>query len=126
MPMNPVSAAELASIRADTAAAACDTPCQVQRATITKSRWATEVPTYTTVASVNAGMSEPTAGQLQEISSTVGALTTWVVRFPYGTDVRIKDRLIMAGMTLIVQAPLKPRSYAALASFLATKMQGVV
>jgi len=120
--MLPVSDAELASIRAEAASAACDTPCTIQRSTITKDAWGSETQTYNTISpsGMLAGMKPPTAGQLANYDFLIGSLEAFQVQFPYGTDVQREDHLIIGGVTLVAQADLSPQSYNALVTFLAT------
>ena len=119
--MLPVSVAELASIRADAAAAVCTLPCTIER-------WNKATQTWPTVSQPGllVGMTEPTAGQLQNYEYMIGDLAAWHIHFPYGTDVRDLDRLVItedSGITttLAVNKVLQPRSYTALISVLATE-----
>src|SRR5258708_4245780 len=117
--MSLLTAAELAQLQADFAAAVCDLSCQIQR-------WNISTKTWPTQATVNCGMSEPTAGQLTNYEYMIGDLATWHNRFPFGTDVRELDRLVIslangATKTLSVVKLLQPRSYTALISVLATE-----
>lgn len=123
MPMNPVSVAELASIRADAASTLALT-CIIKRPTFVQdvNGFETETP-LTTVTTTAAGMREPTAGQLQIYAEYIGTLASWVVNVPYGTDIRIKDQLTIEGRTLQVQVPLSPQGYDALATFLASEIR---
>lgn len=119
-------AAELASIRADVAALACDLTCQIQRSSVTYPQAGNAVIAWNTASTVTAGMSEPTAGQLTNYEYMIGDLATWHIRFPYGTDVRELDRLVITEnsgttRTLSVVKFLQPRSYTGLISVLATE-----
>lgn len=122
MPMNPVSATELAAIQAD-AAAILDLPCTIQRKTPTRDIYGTATEVWNTIATVNAGMAQPTAGQLANFDFLIGSLAAWQVKFPVGQDVQHQDHLIIAGETLVVQVILKPRSYAALLTVLAAEVK---
>ena len=118
-------ATEMASIRADTSALACDLSCQIQRSTTSLGPGGYTI-TYPVVATITCGMSEPTAGQLTNYEYMIGDLAAWHVRFPFGTDVRELDRLVItqnngATRTLSVVKFLQPRSYTALISVLATE-----
>lgn len=128
MAMLPISAAELAQIQADAAAAACDQVCTIQRATRTplpsggaSVAWGTVLQHGATT--VNAGMAEPTAGQLANYGYLVGSLAAWQLKFPVGTDVLEKDQAIIAGQTLNVVKILNPRSYPALITVLAAEVK---
>lgn len=121
--MKPISAAELTAIRANAAAVVCDQDCVIQRATSTPDAYGTETESSpTTIATTVAGMSTPTAGQVQAYASKIGALKAWQVQLPYGTDVREEDLLLIAGHTLTVQADLSPQSYNSLATVLAVEV----
>jgi hypothetical protein len=132
MPTMPaISDAEMASIQADVVAAACDLSCQIERASIAYSPG----PSGTATSSVTtwpvisppgllAAMTEPTAGQLQNYEYMIGDQAAWHIRFPVGTDVVERDRLLITDKTgyirtLSVSKVLKPRSYAVLLSVLA-------
>jgi hypothetical protein len=119
--MSLLSVAEQTQIRTDAAAAACDQSCQIQRASISYGAGGATV-TWPLVATVNAGMGEPSAGgALGTQEYHLGDKAVWKVRFPVGTDVREQDRLVIAGRTLSVAKLLTPRSYAALVSVLVTE-----
>jgi|SRR5579875_2202728 len=119
-----LSAAELAQLRADAAAAALDQPCTIQRKTRTSDGMGQSTYTWTTISphGLMAGMTEPTAGQLQNYDYVIGSLAAWHVRLPYGTTVQYQDRLLIGDKTLTVQVVLEPRSYAALLSVLASEV----
>lgn len=123
MPMLPVSAAELASIQADAAAAACDQSCTIKRNVRTPEPGGGATTTLTTIATVNAGMAEPTAGQLTNYGYLIGSLAAWQVKFPVGTNVQEQDQLVIAGQQLNVVKILAPRSYPALLTVLATEVK---
>ncbi len=117
-----LTASELAAIQA-VATASLDTSCVIQRATATADGYGSTAKTWATVATVNATMAQPTAGQLQNYDYLIGNLATWLIRLPYGTDVRIDDQLILNGVTLTVQAPLTPQSYQASVRVLASEVR---
>ncbi len=122
MMMNPVSSAELARIQAD-AAAILDLPCTVQRSNRTPEPEGGASVTWATVATCNAGMKEPTGGQLQNYGYLIGTKAAWQVKLPIGTDVLEQDHLLISGETLEVAKVLTPRSYAALITVLATEVK---
>lgn len=122
MPMNPVSAAEMASIRAD-AASTLALSCVIQRATKVRNQDGFETETWGTVATVMAGMKEPTAGQLQLYADAIGTLAIWAVNTPYGTDVRKFDHLMIGAYTLTVQIVLTPQGYDALTTALVSEVR---
>jgi hypothetical protein len=121
--MNPVSTAELTAIQAEAANAACDLSCAIQRTTRTRGPQGGATPTFSTLYTVNAGMSEPTAGQLANYDFMIGDLATWQVKFAVGTDVKEQDRLVIAGQTLTVKKILAPRSYPTLLTCLASELK---
>ena len=117
-----LSAAELADIQADAAAAACDLSCVITRGTRTPIASGGGSVSPNTIATVNAGMTQPTAGQLQNYDYIVASKSAWMVKFAIGTDVKEKDQLVINGMTLYVAKVLNPRSYPALITVLATEV----
>ena len=117
-----IDATELALIQSD-AAVALDQSCDVQRKTTTSGATGEPVASWGTIATVSAGLSEPTAGQLQNYNSVIGSLAAWQVKLPVGTDVTHQDHLLIAGQTLEVQVVLTPRSYAALLTVLASEVK---
>ena len=123
--MNPISTQELLSIQQDTARAACDQPCVIQRAVRTPRPSGGASTTMETVSpnGLLAGMSEPTAGQLQNYGYLVANLAAWQVKFPIGTDVKHGDQLVIGGQTLEVHVILNPRSYPALLTVLAAEVK---
>lgn len=125
MPMLPVSAAELASIQADAAAAACDQACTIKRLVRTPEAQGGATTTLTTVSpnGLLAGMAEPTAGQLTNYGYLIGSLAAWQVKFPVSTSVQEQDQLFIAGQQLNVVKILSPRSYPGLLTVLATEVK---
>ena len=132
MPMLPVSAAELASIQADAVAAVCDKTCQIWRdltpTTPDKYGSSTSSPTntanYTLIhTNVPVGMSQPTAGELQNYDYEIGDKAAWTVHSPVGTDVLERDHLVIEGQTLEVHILLTPQSYPALLSVLTAEIK---
>src|ERR1022692_1662252 len=112
--MKPISAAELTSLRADVPAVACDTSCAIKRKTRTSDGYGTGTESFSTVATVNAGLKSPTARDLQAFAYLIGSLKAWIVHFPYGTDVRTQDHLVMGSDTLVVQANVSLSSYSSM------------
>jgi hypothetical protein len=110
-------------MRSDFAAAACDQSCVIHRGTsYTGEPQGGGTTTDTVIATVLAGMSEPTSGQLTNYGFLVAARAAWQVKFAYGTDVLEDDTLFIGGKKLIVAKVLTPRSYAALLTALATEV----
>src|SRR5450631_3644352 len=122
--MLAISAAELASIRADTAQAVCTETCVISRATPTVGSSGEQIPgTYAVIATTVAGMRSPNATQLAMYADKIGSLKSWQVQLPYGTNVAILDHLLIGGETLLVQADLSPQSLNALTTLLASEVK---
>ncbi len=117
-----ISASELARIQADAVAAACDKSCVIQRKTVTPDGYGTGTEVFATIATVSAGMTQPTGTQLQNYDFLIGSLKAWQIKFPIGTDVKHQDHLVISGQTLVVQVILDPRSYPALLTVLASEI----
>lgn len=118
---NPISTAEIAAIRTE-AALALDKTCVIQRKVRTPvaSGGASTLPVP--IATVMAGMSQPTASQLANYGYLIGSLSAWQLKMAVGTDVKEKDVLVIEGRTLYVQKVLTPRSYAVLLTLLVTEV----
>jgi|SRR5689334_13277483 hypothetical protein len=121
--MNPVSASELAQIRADVQAAACDKTCVIQRKTKSSDGMLSETETWNTVTTTVIGLSEPTGLQLQNFDYKIGSLKVFQGKVPIGTDVAEQDHLLVDGQQLVVQVILTPRSYASLLTVLVSEVQ---
>src|SRR5258707_11714776 len=120
--MNPISLAELTSIRQEAVNAVCDQTCQIFRSTVPVTD-AYSSPTnknYGLLSTTVAGMSQPSANQLANYNFKIGSLAAWHVRLPNSTDVEEQDRLVIAGETLEVQVVLAPQSYSIFANVLAS------
>lgn len=122
--MNAISAQELAAIQAD-AAATLDKPCVINRKTTTKDKYGSQSTVWNKISpnGLMAGLTQPTAGQLQNYAYAIASLATWQVHLPVGTDVQHQDRIVVDGQTLEVQVVLTPRSYAALLTVLASELK---
>lgn len=122
-----ITTKELAQIQHDVAVIACSFPCTIQRRTIVKDVYGSESETWNTVEDTVCGMSEPSAGQLQNYDFLIGSLAAWQLKLPYGTDVEHYDRILVTGQflqqTLTVQVILEPRSYASLLTVLASEIK---
>jgi DsbC/DsbD-like thiol-disulfide interchange protein len=121
--MNPVSAAELAQIRADVQTAVCDQTCVIKRKSVSPDGLGSETETFSTIATTIAGMAQPSAGELQNYDFVIGDKSAWKVHLPYGTNVTHQDHLLIAGQTLVVQVLLEPHSYAALYDVIASEIK---
>lgn len=121
--MNAISAAELALIQADMVSAVCDKSCIIQRSTNVKDGAGSQSEAYSTIATTVAGISQPTAGQLQNYAYIIGSLAAWQVRLPMTTDVQERDYLIINGQTMEVQVLLDPHSYPGILPVLASEIK---
>lgn len=121
--MLPISSAELAAIRADIQAAAMDTPCVIKAKTRTSDGGGSSTEVWATTATTVAGITQPSAGLLQNYDFKIGNLSTWQVRLPYGTTVAEQNHLIINGQTLVVQVLLDPRSYPGCVMVLASEVR---
>jgi|SRR5579875_1595474 len=121
MLMLPLSASELASLRAELAGAVCILPVVINRVNQTTKQYQQISP-----PGLLCGVREPGASTLQNYEYMIGDLATWHVQLPYGTDVADLDQLIITSpdgsmTTLVVNKVLAPRSYELLREVLATE-----
>jgi len=122
--MNAITAAELTQIQTDVAFAVLDKSCAIQRlSTSTPNSRGVPSGSFTTIATVQAGMRQPTSTHLTNFDYIIGALAAWLIYLPIGTDVRGQDHLIIDGQTLVVQVLLTPQSYPTLSSVIATELK---
>lgn len=122
--MTPISASEMSSIRAS-ANSLLSLPAVIQRKTMTSDTMGQETEVWATVSSPGllVGMRQPGPAELSNYDFLVGSLSAWQVHFPNGTDVRHQDRLLISGLTMVVQVILQPRSYSAYADVLASEVR---
>jgi hypothetical protein len=124
-----ITAAELAQMQTDAQAVVLDKPCQIWRAPLAADSYGSPARgTYVKIAPVggatlNAGLTEPTAGQLQNYDYLIGSLAAWHVQLPVGTDVQAQDHLVIDGNTLEVHVLLDPRSLQVLLSVIAAEIK---
>jgi len=120
-----IPASELAQIQRDVAVIALDKTCQIQRLpSLTPNiRGVPDETSYGTIATVNAGMRQPTGTHLANYAYAIESLATWLVHFAVGTDVQKLDHLLIDNQTLEVQVILTPQSYPALLSVLASELK---
>jgi hypothetical protein len=123
MGMYPISNAEITQIQNDVASAACDKDCVIQRATKSSDGYGSQTETYTTIATVKAGMTQPSSGLMQNYSYIIENLASWVVHFAIGTDVKHRDHLVIEGQTLEVHVILDPRSFPGLLTVIAAELK---
>lgn len=118
-----LSAAQLARFQTVATAALDVSGIVIKRPTRTQNAWGGYAETLATVATVAGAWAQPNAAIMQQYAGVIGAQKAWVVRLPYGTDVRRDDQLAMpSGDTLTVQATLSARSYATCVRVLATEI----
>lgn len=121
-----IPATELAQIQADLVDAACDKACEIWRGVATKDAYGNaSIPdsSYTLLDTTVAGMTEPTAGQLQNYEFRIGSLAAWQVKLPYSASVQVDDWLIIEGQKLYVHVDLNPHSIPGLRTVLAAEMK---
>jgi len=119
-----VDASELAEIQADLVAAVCDKTCVIQRASATNDAWGSPAKgPYSTINTTVAGMKQPDSGLLANYEYKIGALNSWHIHLPYGTDVQEADRLIVENQTLFVHVVLSPHSIPGLQPVLAAEIK---
>lgn len=83
--------------------------------------------TWTTLASAApCGLSEPSAGKLQQYAALIGSAQAWQVSFLYTTDVARNDRLTIGGQIMRVQVNMTLGSYSTLTQVLATAINELV
>ena len=121
--MNMLSTVELTQMQNDAVRGTGDLTCVIERLVRTPlaSGGASTLPT--TIATVKAGMAEPSATQLQNYQYIVGSLAAWQVRFPVGTNVLEQDHLLINGETLEVVKIMTPRSIPVLLTVLASEVK---
>lgn len=118
-----ITASELAQMQSDANGLVLDLSCTIQRATRTPLASGGASLVWNTVATVKAGMAEPTANQLQNYGYLVGSLAAWQIRFPVGTNVQEQDHLIINGEVLEVVKIMTPRSLPILLTALCSEVK---
>lgn len=118
--MLPVT--ELASIRADLAAAVCDTPCVIKHVTTSTGTYGEPTETESSGIEALAGLEPPKGSLLSVYAELIASQSTWVVHFPYGTDVRENSNLYFGTRKLKVQKVLDLRSLSGLTDVLAAEV----
>ena len=111
------------------AATTLDLVAQTTRNTAsgTTDAWGHANETWTTInASVACGMSDPSPMQMQKYATLIGSARAWKVSFPWGTDLKRDDRVIVLGQTLRVQVDISIGSYSTLTQVLATEINELV
>ena len=119
-----LSSAQLAAFRA-TAESALDIPgVVIQRATLADDGYGIHTPTWATVATVDASEAKPSAAIMQQYAARIANVTSWTMRFPWGTDIRAGDQIIMPnGDTRLVQADLSDSSYSTANLYLVSELR---
>jgi Phage head-tail joining protein len=119
-----LSAAQLAAFRA-VASSALDIPgVIIQRATLADDGYGIHTPTWSTVATVDASEAKPSAAVMAQYAARIANLTSWEMRFPWGTDILAGDQIIMPnGDTRLVQADLSDSSYSTANLYLVSELR---
>lgn len=97
--------------------------CLVQRAVKVKDGFGSQKETWNTVATTTARMGTPSGGYISAMAAKLSEQASWQVSLPYGTDVQVKDRLIIDSQTLVVQAVFDPQSYSTVTRVLASELR---
>lgn len=103
------------------AAAALDTAITVQRITSGSDGYGSSPDTWSTVNTVQGMLSLPTGTYMQDQADRLTSVKTWVVSVPVGTDIRLKDHLVVGTDTLLVETVNAPESYAVLTHILCSE-----
>jgi hypothetical protein len=128
--MNPISTAEMIALRAEVAAAACDTPCTIKRPVKTPDGRLTNTVTYSTIATVNCGIKATTVTNLrsshaltQEQINLFGVQVVWEINFPWGTNVQAQDHLFIGSDELVALIDVSLQSYSTLNTMIAGEIK---
>lgn len=117
-----LDASELTQARSD-AATLLDLDCTIRRPTSSRGGAGSRNRTgTTTIATVKAGMKQPSASIMQNYDDMLGSLSVWQVKMPYGTSVLKQDELLIADKVLTVQVDLTTHSYAMYTMVLASEV----
>jgi hypothetical protein len=114
--------AELDAIRADLAAIVCDTPCVIKHVTIGTGTYGEPTETEGMGIEAMAGLEAPGKSTLTQYATLIASKTTWVVHFPYGTDVQENSNIYIKNDKLKVQGLLDLRSFNGLTDVLAVEV----
>lgn len=123
VPSPSLSAAQLAACQA-IANSAADQTITIARSTTGADGYGHDTETYATVATVQGYVGTPTASMLQNYEYLVGAVTSWLVSVPVGTDLRAKDQITVGGQTLLVQTVMQPEGLQVMLQALAAEIKG--
>jgi hypothetical protein len=104
--MQPISAPELASIRTDLVSAVCDTPCTIKHVAVSIGTYGETIETEGNGIDMMAGLETPSSGLLTISAEQIAAQATWIVHFPFGTDVRANSNVYFGARKLKVQKVL--------------------
>lgn len=106
-----LTACEQAALVEDLAGFAYPSSAQIQRATTASDGAGGRTKTWATVTTIDCRIT-PDAGGGQDVRTNdkMRDAEPYKVTFPAGTDVRITDRIIAAGLTLSVEAVRAPSS----------------
>ena len=119
-----ISAQELSQLQADLQAQVCDKTCIIQRETSsTPDGIGSSAPTFTAITTTVAGVTLPTANDLQNFAFEIGDKATFKVHVPYGTNVKALDHLLIESQTLEVHILLDPHSVPGLLPLLVVEIK---
>jgi len=119
-----LSAAQLAAFRAVASSALDISGVEVVRLTKADDGYGLRTESPATVATVAATEAKPSAAIMQQYAARIANVTSWVMRFPYGTDIRTGDQLVMPnGDTRLVQADLSDSSYSTANLYLVSEIR---
>lgn len=122
-----ITQAQLDRMRSTSASLTCTFPCTIQRKTVSRDQYGSQSDVWNTITTTLCGLSEPTAGQLQNYDYLIGSLAAWQVKLPYATDVQHQDQILVTSQfgqqILEVHVVLEPRSYATLLTVLAAEIK---
>src|SRR5579883_1701074 len=105
-----IPSSELQAMQA-ASTSAMDQTCVVQRKSPTAGGFGQPVDNFSTINTTVCSVAQPTGALMQNYAYLIGSLDSWLVRLPYGTDVKPDDQLVIDGVTMRVQVILDPLSY---------------
>jgi head-tail adaptor len=117
-----LSDAELASIQA-TANTTLTDDCTVQRAVIVNDGFGSQTESWDTVATTTARMGVPQGAYFAALAARLSEFASWQVSLPSGTDVQVKDQLLIRDQTLVVQSVYEPQTISSVTRVLASELR---
>ena len=113
---------ELAALQSAASTTLTDT-CVIQRRTLTNDGFGSQSESWATVATTTARLGIPTGSFMVSLAARQTDLTSYEVSLPFGTDVRVNDRLVVDGRTLNVQNVFSPATLTMLVRVLASELR---